>query len=106
MNRTKPNAQSARPFFRRATEHLPHLDGNVSALASRPGRTRNPSRDLVSLLRALHVDNPIASQELFRLRKYPVGDGLSVTSRANDFGLIGERQSFRGNEDAGIPEFL
>jgi hypothetical protein len=58
------------------------------------------------LLRTLDVDNPVAGEEFLGFREYTIGNGLPVTSRANDLGLIGKGQSFCGDENAGSLEFL
>src|SRR5271165_5373065 len=93
-------------LLRRAAQHWAHLYGHVRRSPARPWRGRSPRGDLLGMLRAFHIDDPVSGEKLLRFREDPIGNRLSVASRANDLGLVGERQSLGGNQHACVLEFL
>src|SRR3984957_7960740 len=93
-------------FFRRAAHHLPHLDRHASSHGPRSWRRGEPRGNLVGFFGALHIDDPVAGQELLRFRKHAVRDGLCVLAGANHFGLIGKCQSLGSHEHPSILELF
>ena len=64
--------------------HLADFDRHVAAARRRGPARPTPRRDLVRALRAFDVDDPVAGEELLRLRKHAVGDRLAVLAGADD----------------------
>ena len=73
---------------------------------SGPRRGRCPRGDPVGLLRTFHLDDPVSGEKLFGFRKDSIGNWRSIASRADDLGLVGERQALGRNERSRVPEFL
>src|SRR5260370_28688276 len=94
------------PVIIAAAHHLPPLDWHASPDASGPGSRRRPGSDPIRLLRAFHVDDPVAGEKFLRFREDSIRNGLPVLSRSNDLGLAGESQALGGHELARIFQFL
>src|SRR5271155_1063502 len=92
--------------IRMATQHLTHLDRHTAWDTIEPWRCRGPRRDLVRLLRALHINDPVSCEKLFGLREDAVRNRHAVLACANELGLVGPAQAFGGNEYAVVLELL
>src|SRR5208283_863330 len=96
----------SKPQIRMAAQHLTHLDGHIARCTTGARCCRSPRCDLIRLLRAFHVNDPVSSQKFFRFREDTVRNRRAVLASANEFGLAGPAQAFRGNKYALILELL
>ena len=71
-----------------------------------PGAADASAAICVRALGALDVDDPVAGEELLRLREHAVGDRLAVLAGAHELGLIGARQALGRDQLARRPELL
>jgi hypothetical protein len=85
-----------------ATQNAPHFNRHVCRFSARARRLRGSHGNLVSLLRALHIDDPVSGEKLLRFRKYAVGDRFSVFSRADELGLVGPSKALGRDKLAGV----
>src|SRR5262249_2495725 len=97
-------AESSEHVLRRCAHHFPHLDRHVERTASRAGRRGGLGGDRVGALGAVDVDDPVAGEELLRLRENAVGDRLPVLAGAHSLRLIRPREALGGDELARLRE--
>src|SRR5580692_2526276 len=93
---------TSKPQVSKTAEHLAHLDGHASSGPSRPGRSRDARGNLIRLLRALHIDNPVAGKKLLRLRENPIRNRLPVLSGSDGLGFVGPPQTLGRDKHAGV----
>src|SRR5262245_51159836 len=83
---------------RRRAHHLTYLNRHVEWFSTFARRSRRLCRDLIRALRAVYVDNPVAREKLFRLRKHTIGDRTTILARAHQLGLPWHGESFGTHE--------
>jgi hypothetical protein len=62
--------------------------------------------DRIGSFRALDVDDPVAGEMLFGLRKHAVGDRRAVQSGSYEFRLLRAREAFAGYPICGFAKLL
>jgi hypothetical protein len=76
------------------------------AFAPTPGPCDKPRGNRECLLGIFDIDDPVSGQELLGFREKSIGDVPSFAAGAHGLGVIRLSQPLRGNEHAGIFQFL
>src|SRR5215469_5386094 len=100
------NDSGGRKLIRFPTHHRPHLHRHIRRYPAGSWPRRDPSGDLKSAFRRLHVYDPVAEEKLFRLRKDAVSNWHTVGARAYDLGLLWPGQGFGRHELSGFAQIL
>src|SRR6187551_1056616 len=87
-----------------SVHHLTDLDDHAQGFSTGTGRRRKFGSDRLRALGTVHVHDPVASEELLRLREHAVREHLAVFAGTHVLGLIGRSERLYADQLARLPQ--